>query len=217
MSNFDKKESILKKIKSQLQDKTSMPYPELVKNKKEYFKNIKPEEQLNTFKLAFEALGGIFFTIDNYKSLASYLIQLKEENNWNKIVCAPKDIFHFLLEERLDFIREPTNDYSRADSDAVITICEGAVARTGSFLFSSTMNKGRTSTILYPNHIVILQKGQIYNDLSHALVFLENKYNNNIPSMLNITTGSSNNYNKTHPKLQGKLGPQQLFCIYIQN
>lgn len=217
MSNFDKKQNILKKIRSQLQNKTPIPYPELVKSKKEYFKNVKPEAQLDTFKQAFEDLGGKFISLENYKSLAKYLIQLKNENNWSKIVCAPKDIFHFLLEEKLDFIREPTNDYLRADSDAVITVCEAAITRTGSFLFSSAMNKGRTSTILYPNHIVILQKGQIYNDLSNALMFLENKYNNNIPSMLNITTGSSNSYNKTHPNLQGKLGPQQLFCIYIQN
>lgn len=209
-----RKEEILKKIRAGLKEKIELPYPE-AEGFEDFYPKIKPEDFIQHFKENFEALGGHFIEVNTYQELPVVLKQIVKELNWQEVICANKDLFHFLVKEKLDFIREFNPDLARSNANASITNCEAAIARTGSFVFTSAQHKGRTTTIAYPNHLVILHKNQLFEDFKDALNFLENKYNHDFPSMLTVTSGPSRTADIEKTLVTGIHGPQAIYCLYI--
>lgn len=215
MSSYEKKQEILRNIRAELEESTDIPYPELENQSIELFEEIPADQLISHFKQSFEALGGYFIELDNYQGLTQVIKRLTQENQWQEVVCASKDIFHFLLEEQLDFIREPNPNPIFATAPACITTCELAIARTGSFLFSSAQNRGRSASILYPNHLVIVNKNQLVTDLKEGFEKINEKFKQNFPSMLNITTGPSRTADIEKTLVTGIHGPQAIYCLFI--
>lgn len=215
MSSYEKKQQILSNIRDHLNNSVPMPYPDLENQELKLFKSLKPEELLPLFKDQFEALGGTFIEIDNYQNLTVILKNLVTQHEWNEVVCSSKELFHFLIDEQLDFIREPNPNPQFATAPACITECEAAISRTGSFIFTSHQNRGRSATILYPNHLVIVRKKQLLADLKDGLELINVKYNKDYPSMVNVTTGPSRTADIEKTLVTGIHGPQAIYCLFI--
>lgn len=215
MNSYDKKQEILKNIRAELESPTPLPYPELEDTFIDLFEEMTTDQIIPHFRNTFESLGGHFIELDNYQNLPAVVKKLSIDKNWHEVVCASKDIFHFLVEERLDFIREPNPNPVFATAPACITTCEIAIARTGSFIFSSAQNRGRTASILYPNHVVIVHKNQLVVDLKDAFNKIEHHFKQDFPSMLNITTGPSRTADIEKTLVTGIHGPQAIYCLFI--
>lgn len=215
MNSYDKKQEILKNIRAELEVSTPIPYPELEESSIDLFEELASEQIIPHFRKTFESLGGHFIELDNYQNLPAVVKKLALDKNWHEVVCASKDIFHFLVEEQLDFIREPNPNPIFATAPACITTCELAIARTGSFIFSSAQNRGRTASILYPNHLVIVNKNQLVVDLKDAINKMEDHFKQDFPSMLNITTGPSRTADIEKTLVTGIHGPQAIYCLFI--
>jgi L-lactate dehydrogenase complex protein LldG len=114
---------------------------------------------------------------------------------------------------RLDIATAPIEPL--AEGDACITGCELVVARTGSVLLSSRQNFGRTASIYYPVHIIVVYADQLVPDLKDAIVKLNEKYDGRWPSMLNLNTGPSRTADIEKTLVVGVHGPGEVFCFYV--
>ncbi|WP_118953273.1 LutC/YkgG family protein [Taibaiella helva] len=209
------RENILRKIRIALQEEAvPMPFPETEKLAIPSFFNgplgSTPEE---TFAVAFSNSGGHFVFCHNQDELLTNLKMLAESRGWTEVLCAHKSLFSFLVNNKISFVREFNPMHEQAQ--ACITDCEAAIARTGSFLFSSKQNHGRVAPVYFPVHIVVLQPHQIVPDIADGLKLLKQKYNDQLPSMINLNTGPSRTADIEKTLVTGVHGPKEVFCFFL--
>ena len=209
------KENILRKVRTALQEEAlPLPFPEIEKTKVEAlftgFSDGTPEEH---FAASFTNAGGHFVFCNTQEDLLQNLKVLAESRGWTEVLCAHKPLFSYLVNNKIAFVREfnVTHDYAQA----CITDCEAAVARTGSFFLSSHQNHGRVAPVYFPVHIVVLQAHQIVDDISDGLQFLKRKYNDQLPSMINLNTGPSRTADIEKTLVVGVHGPGEVYVFLI--
>ena len=209
------KENILRKVRQALQEETMpLPFPEA--EKQQDVKVFKSEDELlpdERFALAFTKAGGNFVFCNDYAELVTSIGELAKKREWKEVLCANKPLFSLLVNNKLAFIREFNPAHEEAD--ACITDCEAAVARTGTFVFSSRQNHGRVAPVFFPVHIVVVTPNQILNDIENALNMVQRKYNGQLPSMLNFNTGPSRTADIEKTLVTGVHGPKEVFCFYV--
>jgi L-lactate dehydrogenase complex protein LldG len=209
------KENILRKIRQALHDDAvPQPFPETDKraeNAPLFEMPDKPLEEL--FAETFTQAGGNFVFCNDYNEVAQNLSLLAESRNWTEVLCPCVPLFATLMEYKLPFLYE--YNPARESANACITDCEAAIARTGSYLFSSRQNYGRTSSIYFPVHIVLLSYNQIFPDIDKALTMLQNKYQGKLPSMINLNTGPSRTADIEKTLVTGIHGPKEIFCFFV--
>lgn len=209
------KENILRKVRLALQeDAIPMPFPEVDKQTTASFFRQPAEDSIEeNFAAEFTRSGGHFVFCNTQDDLLQNLKLLAESRNWTEVLCAHKPLFSFLVNNKLSFVREfnPAHDHA----EACITDCEAAVARTGSLMFSSKQNHGRVAPVYFPVHIIVLQPHQIVPDIGDALKLMKQKYNDNLPSMLNLNTGPSRTADIEKTLVTGVHGPREIFCFFL--
>lgn len=94
-----------------------------------------------------------------------------------------------------------------------ITTCESLVAHLGSILVSSALPSGRRMNVFPETHIVIAHKEQIVSYLDDALLQLEKKYPNQLPSSITNITGPSRTADIEKTLVMGMHGPRKLFVF----
>lgn len=210
------KENILKRVREALiQDAVAKPFPEIEQGPPPVLyapmSRDTPEE---TFAFEFSRAGGQFIFCNDDKDLAAQLQLLATAKDWKEVVCSKPEMFTFLVGQGLNFVREI--NFRHSDTDACITDCEAAVARTGSLLFSSRQSFGRTAPIYFPAHITVVYAHNIVPDIDIALQMMQNKYGiNNMPSMINLNTGPSRTADIEKTLVTGVHGPKEVFCFFI--
>jgi L-lactate dehydrogenase complex protein LldG len=211
------KEAILKKIRTAIEDhRADMPYPDMGKvDYEQIYTPLSHEDLPTAFAAAFTKAGGKFVFCANVHELIAQLNGLVSFHNWKEVACAHKDLFTFLANNKISYIRDldPTQDHY----DACITDCEVAIARTGSFIFSSMQNYGRTAPIYYPIHIVVVQPHQIVKDIGDGLRMTKQKYQQETPSMINLNTGPSRTADIEKTLVTGVHGPKEIYCFWLEN
>lgn len=209
------RENILRKVRQALQeDAVPMPFPEVDKQSTASFFQQAPEDALEeAFAAGFTRSGGHFVFCDTQEDLLQNLKLLAESRNWTEVLCAHKPLFSFLVNNKLSFVREFNPAHERAE--ACITDCEAAIARTGSLVFSSRQNHGRVAPVYFPVHIIVLQPHQVVPDIGDALKLMKQKYNDNMPSMLNLNTGPSRTADIEKTLVTGVHGPKEIFCFFL--
>jgi len=106
-------------------------------------------------------------------------------------------------------------DNTDETADACITDCEALIARTGSFLMSSRQMLGRVSSVFYPVHIVVAYKKDIVYDIEDGLSFIQEKYPQQLPSMISLQTGPSRTADIEKTLVTGVHGPKEVFCFFV--
>jgi L-lactate dehydrogenase complex protein LldG len=93
---------------------------------------------------------------------------------------------------------------------AGITGCEFLVARTGSVLVSSASESGRQMTVFPPIHIILAHISQLVDYPEDALVAIQDKYGNALPSTISTITGPSRTADIEKTLVLGAHGPKEL-------
>lgn len=209
------KETILKKIRMALQEEqVAKPFPEIGKpNYKALFNIDQTDDLATTFATSFSEIGGKFIFCNDIKDFVNKLNDLVQARAWNHILCAQQQLFSYLVSSQVPYVLEM--DPKRDEAPACITDCELAIARTGSFIFSSQQNFGRIAPIYFPTHIVVLQPHQVVADVNDALKLMRQKYNNQLPSMINLNTGPSRTADIEKTLVTGVHGPKEIYCFWI--
>lgn len=210
------KENILRRIRQALQeDKLPKPFPEVDQTAQApIFAHLSQPTPEETFAYEFNKAGGHFVFCTDSDDFCEKLQNLAEQRNWKSVLCAEPGMFTFLVNQKLNFVRDFSLRHDQAD--ACITDCEAAIARTGSLLFSSRQNHGRTASIYFPVHIVVLMPHNLVDDVEVALKMMQNKYGvNNLPSMINLNTGPSRTADIEKTLVTGVHGPKEVYCFFI--
>ncbi|MFT4061969.1 MAG: LUD domain-containing protein [Edaphocola sp.] len=210
------KENILRRIRQELQEASvPQPYPEVGKQKNAsfFFAPSSQETAEETFAAELTAAGGHFIFCATQYDLARNLANLVESRGWSEIMCAHKPLFSFLVNSKLSFVREFNPKLEHIP--ACVTDCEAAIARTGSFLFSSRQHHGRVASIYFPAHIVVVQPHQVVNDIEDGFTLLKQKYGGQLPSMINLNTGPSRTADIEKTLVTGVHGPKEVFCFFL--
>lgn len=189
-----------------------MPYPDAEKEGAAVYAlpDVAPEEM---FAEAFIKLGGKFIFCENEQDLMDNINILYENRGWKQLLCADERLLRLFHNNKIDILAPA--DPKAESADACITGCEVLVARTGSVLLSSGQNLGRTAPVYYPVHIVFAYANQVVPDIEDGLNVLKKKYGNDLPSMINLTTGPSRTADIEKTLVVGVHGPGEIFCFFI--
>jgi len=208
------KESILNKIRTALNEQAlPMPYPEV---DKEAIKSVYGSDDLTIeekFANEFIKLGGKFVFCDNEQQLIDNVQTLYESRGWKQLLCSEKRLINIFHNNKTDILQ--LTDPKKEDADACITSCEALISRTGSVLFSSHQHMGRTGPVFYPVHIIVAYANQIVHDIEDGIKLMKQRYNNELPSMINLNTGPSRTADIEKTLVVGVHGPAEVFCLYV--
>ena len=210
MEESTSREKVLKKVRNALMSKFENPFPSLDLETSVY----QPiEDSLDiTFAQEFSKVSGKFIYCENEADLVQNLITLIAENNWKNIYCLEPEIKSTLDKAGIPFNSDEA-DFQQMD--AGITYCEFLIARIGSIMISSRQISGRRLNVFPESHLVIARSSQIVPDIKDALKKLQEKYNNNLPSLISVITGPSRTADIEKTLVMGAHGPKQLYLFLI--
>lgn len=207
------RENILARIRKELNTQpVPMPFPDADKEVGNVFTKAAVSNE-ETFAEAFIKLGGKFVYCDNEQELLDGINKLYDNRGWQQLLCAEKRLLQIFQNNKLNIVQPA--DTMAESADACITGCEAIIARTGSVLFSSQQYMGRTSSVFYPVHIIVVYANQVAEDITQAIAFLKKKYGTDLPSMVNINTGPSRTADIEKTLVVGVHGPGEVFCFFV--
>jgi L-lactate dehydrogenase complex protein LldG len=167
------------------------------------------------FASEFIRLGGKFVFCANENELFDNITALYDQEAWSQLLCSEPYLLNQFYKAKMDFIQPASPELESAS--ACITGCEALVARTGSFLLSSRQPLGRVSPVFFPVHIVVAFARQLVPDIADALRLMQQRYGENLPSMINLNTGPSRTADIEKTLVVGVHGPKEVYCFFVNN
>jgi L-lactate dehydrogenase complex protein LldG len=161
------------------------------------------------FKTNLEMIGGQVILIKSKSEIADQVKQICEEKQLKKIFCADPKLQE-ILKENIDI---DSDEDSFLGLNIGVTGCEFLVAHLGSVLISSAQISGRRLNVFPETHIVVADQSQMTDYLDHALEKLQNKYKNELPSLISNITGPSRTADIEKTLVMGMHGPKSLIVI----
>lgn len=176
----------------------------------EIYKAIEPDA-VSCFKNELETISGQLIVCENNDDLFKKLHDFVINKEIKSLFCRDNSIYSQLEKTKIPF----TNDEAEfINMQAGITKCEFLVARTGSVLVSSASQSGRQMNVFPPIHIVIANVSQLVDYPEDALVAIQKKYNNNLPSIISTITGPSRTADIEKTLVLGAHGPKE-FIVFL--
>lgn len=174
------------------------------------YKPISPDS-VTCFKNEIEAINGLCILCDDesdvYLKLKSFVLEKKIPS----IFCRDSYIASQLEKNEISFSQNPEQFI---DMQAGITGCEFLIARTGSVLVSSASQSGRQMNVFPPIHIVLAHVSQLVDYVEDAMVAIQEKYGDNLPSSISTITGPSRTADIEKTLVLGAHGPKE-FIVFL--
>ena len=161
------------------------------------------------FKTNLELIGGQVILIKSKSEIADQVKHICEEKDQNKIFCTDLKLQEILSGN----IGIDSDENSFLGLNIGVTGCELLVAHLGSVLVSSAQVSGRRLNVFPETHIVVADQSQMTDYLDHALEKLQNKYKNELPSLISNITGPSRTADIEKTLVMGMHGPKSLIVI----
>lgn len=164
------------------------------------------------FAMEFVKLGGKFVYCANEIELISQLDALRDAKKWTSYHVADSFVKKLFLAHDLSY-----SDASKSMEkiESAVTLTECLVARTGSVIMSSAGDYGRALPVYTPVHIVVAYPDQMVWDISDAIHFLREKYPQELPSMISLTTGPSRTADIEKTLVVGVHGPKEVYVFFV--
>ena len=209
--NTTTKERMLKSIRQALLQKRDNPHPDFEDS--QIYKD--EEEGLDvTFAREFTNVSGKFVYCDGEISIIENLIALVEELEVSKIHAWEPAVQELLQTYGFPYL---SSDRDFGAAEVGITTCEALIARNGSIMVSNANAAGRRLSIYPPIHIVFAKASQLVMDIRHAMNLIQDKYGNDLPSMLSTITGPSRTADIEKMLVLGAHGPKELYVFFIED
>lgn len=176
----------------------------------EIYKTIQPDS-VSCFKKELEAVNGQCILCENESNVYEKIKIFSQQRNFQKLFCRDA-FFHSKLRNHGIPV---SNLESNFESMQVgVTGCEFLVARTGSVLVSSFTPNQKQMNVFPPVHIVIAHVSQLVDYLEEALVSLQKKYTDSLPSVISTITGPSRTADIEKTLVLGAHGPKE-FIVFL--
>ena len=209
MPNKSSRQHILNSIAAASKRRLACEYTPAIEGKAIY-KTIEPDA-ISCFINELEAISGQVILCDNQTDVYAKLESFIQKRNIPYLYCKDTTISDKLEINKIPFSNKK-KDFETME--AGITTCEFLVARTGSVLISSASPSGRQMNVFPPIHIVIANVSQLVNYPEDALVAIQKKYINNLPSIISTITGPSRTADIEKTLVLGAHGPKE-FIVFL--
>lgn len=166
---------------------------------------------LSCFIAELETINGQCIVCDGESDLYEKLKALLDEKNIQSLFCRDSFIAENLISHNI--VVESNEDFFEP-MIAGVTACEFLVARTGSVLVSSATRSGRQMNVYPPIHIVLAHESQLFELPEDALVAMQEKYGDSLPSAITTITGPSRTADIEKTLVLGAHGPKE-FIVFI--
>lgn len=161
------------------------------------------------FKTNLELIGGQVILCQSKSDITDQVAQICKEKDQNKIFCTDPKLQEILSGS----IEIDSDEGSFSGLNVGVTGCELLVAHLGSVLISSAQISGRRLNVFPETHIVVADQSQLTDYLDSALEKLQNKYKNELPSLISNITGPSRTADIEKTLVMGMHGPKSLIVI----
>jgi len=161
------------------------------------------------FKTNLELIGGQVILCQSKSEIADQVKQICKEKDQDKIFCTDSKLQEILSGS----IGIDSAEGSFLGLNIGVTGCELLVAHLGSVLISSAQISGRRLNVFPETHIVVADQSQLTDYLDSALEKLQNKYKNELPSLISNITGPSRTADIEKTLVMGMHGPKSLIVI----
>lgn len=161
------------------------------------------------FKTNLELIGGQVIICQTKAEIAKHIQAVCDEKKQNSVFCTDQEL-QKLISPGLK-VNSDENEFLRLN--IAITRCEYLVAHLGSVLVSSAQISGRRMNVFPETHVVVASKEQLTNYLEEALEKLQEKYKNELPSLISNITGPSRTADIEKTLVMGMHGPKSLVVI----
>ena len=212
MEESTSKETVLKKVRNALIDKSDNPYPNLDFESSVY--NDITESLDITFAEALNKVSGNFVYCENISSFTTTFKALLKEKNLTDLFCLDKNIQEILNNASIPFLFSE-DDFLK--QNVGITACEYLIARLGTIMVSSKQMSGRRLNVYPEVHIVLAYASQLVPDLKQALKQVKLKYEPNYPSMITFITGPSRTADIEKTLVLGAHGPKEIYVFLVDD
>lgn len=212
MPSPQSRENILNRIRLALQTPTETHVPKPDFSASIYSQTA--EEPSLLFAQTFIKNKGEFYFCESNKNFLAQLQQVMEKKNITELYAWENPLQELLSQSNITY---KADDRNFTSVEAGITLCECLVARTGGVMVSSRQLAGRRLTIYPPVHIVVAYTSQILLDIKDSLTFLQEKYPENIPSMISMIAGPSRTADIEKTLVLGAHGPKELILFLLED
>lgn len=211
MKETTSREQILKRIRNAEMQKADNPYADVDLSKNIYY-DLKEDLEV-VFAEELNHIGGHFVYCMSKEELIENLKRLIISQKWNTVYTHNKEIDNILKSIDIASAND-TDDYSKIEVS--ITECEALIARLGSIMVSSKQINGRRLNFIPDTHIVIANRKQIVATVKDAIELIDNKYEDEFPSMTTIITGPSRTADIEKTLVMGAHGPRTLIVFVTE-
>jgi L-lactate dehydrogenase complex protein LldG len=161
------------------------------------------------FKTNLELIGGQVILIKSKSEIADQIKRICDEKNRHRIFCTDP-ILQEILKKSIEI---DSDENSFLELNIGVTSCEFLVAHLGSVVISSAQISGRRLNVFPETHVVVASESQLTGYLDEALEKLQNKYKNELPSLISNITGPSRTADIEKTLVMGMHGPKSLIVI----
>ncbi|WP_353127761.1 LutC/YkgG family protein [Parapedobacter pyrenivorans] len=202
---------MLKKIRHALLQKREHPYPNF-EDMPLHAEESDPIDVL--FAQRLTAVAGHFIYCEDEVALIEGLLLLAEQEKLRRMYAWEPSIQQLLDRYEFPFFR---TEKDFAEAEAGITACEALIARSGSVLISNGNAAGRRLTI-YPHvHVVVAYASQLVMDIKDGLDFVQQRYGENLPSLISVISGPSRTADIEKTLVLGAHGPKKLYVFLLED
>lgn len=169
-----------------------------------------PNESLSQeFKTNLEMIGGQVILCKLKSEIADHVKRICKEKDQYKIFCTDSKLQEILTES----IVIDSDENLFLGLNIGVTGCEFLVAHLGSVLISSAQISGRRLNVFPETHMVVAHQSQLTIFLDDALKKLQQKYKNELPSLISNITGPSRTADIEKTLVMGMHGPKSLIVL----
>jgi L-lactate dehydrogenase complex protein LldG len=167
------------------------------------------ESLIQEFKTNLELIGGQVILCQSKSEISDQIKHICKEKDQDKIFCTDPKLQEILSGS----IGIDSDEGSFLGLNIGVTGCELLVAHLGSVIISSAQTSGRRLNVFPETHIVLAEQSQLTGYLDSALEKLQNKYKNELPSLISNIAGPSRTADIEKTLVMGMHGPKSLIVI----
>ncbi|MBV5313969.1 MAG: lactate utilization protein [Prolixibacteraceae bacterium] len=161
------------------------------------------------FKTNLEMIGGKVISCKTNSEIAEQVGLICRERNKSSVFCIDPTLQELLKST----VKIDSDELNFLELNIGVTRCEFLVAHLGSVLISSAQISGRRLNVFPETHIVVANQEQLTNYLDTAIEKLQNKYKNELPSLISNITGPSRTADIEKTLVMGMHGPKSLIVL----
>jgi L-lactate dehydrogenase complex protein LldG len=189
-------------------------------------------ETLERFRLEFERVGGVFHRAARVTEVPAVVADIARERQAGRLVAwAPgsmgADLTGALAREGLTVEAVPLSEASEeerrrarasaVDADLGLTGVDAAIAETGTLVLRSGPGRPRSTSLLPPCHVALMDRSALVESLRELGVLLEawRVDPSGRGTMINLITGPSRTADIELTLTRGVHGPKEVHAIFV--